>query len=595
MGGSLSRRIVVLGTVAAAGASLWTGLLVARGEIRQSAEEVRRIAGREAVLAAADAEARWADRMRLAGWAERTAVLLGGECRVLGRDKSPVTSAVSPDFSAPRPEGPGEEAEQALAGAVAAEVFQAPDGRLFVRAAAPVRIGDRVEGAVWLQTPMAQVVKPFGAWWPWLIGLLSSAAAGLLWSALVARDLRNGLKMLEEAVADWARGRFRALSWSRRDELGRFASSLLDMAGALQRSSEELAVSVDKLYLEKDRLEVVLRHLVSGVMALDDRGRVELLNPAMAEFLGEERVIGRRFWGVAALYPLYAIIDRALREGVGDRYEGVFGPGGGRLVEAYVEPIHKGPGAGSGGAVIIVHDVTERRRLEQVRREFVTNVSHELKTPVTAIRGLTETLVEEELDQEEQRRFLDLIDREARRLERLVRDLLDLSRLESHSVSLNRVPVDVGLLAREVAEDYMYLAETAGSFLSAEAQGDCSAEVDPDRLRQVLSNLIDNAIKYTPSGGKIHVSVSGSDQEVKIEVSDTGIGIPPEDQERVFERFYRVDKARARSTGGTGLGLAIVKHIVQLHGGRVEVQSAPGRGSRFTVRLPKRWPPASLA
>jgi two-component system phosphate regulon sensor histidine kinase PhoR len=269
-----------------------------------------------------------------------------------------------------------------------------------------------------------------------------------------------------------------------------------------------------------------------------------------------------------------------------------------RQVEAYVAPIPKASaqdGSGTGGAVVIVHDVTERRRLDQVRKEFVTNVSHELKTPVTAIRGLAETLLEEDLEPDEQKRFLGLIDREARRLEQLVKDLLDLSRLESHSVSLHRVVVDLAAMAGEVVQDFAYVAEKSGSHLYLYHEGDCRAEVDPGRVRQVLGNLIDNAIKYTPAGGRIEVSVRGGNREVVIEVADTGVGIPPEDLDRVFERFYRVDKARARSTGGTGLGLAIVKHVVQLHGGRVGVESELGKGSRFSVAFPRTWPPTTLS
>ncbi|MDI3258050.1 MAG: ATP-binding protein [Kyrpidia sp.] len=621
---SLSRRLIVMGVTLSAAAGLWTGLWVVRSEVRGSLGEVQGIAAREAALAAQDASMRWSEPLRLTGWAEQTAGLLKAECRVYGSDGRVIAASGGTGSSAdPKAvqwnmkKDAGDEVNRALAGETATSVQQSPGGSLVVRAAAPVRINDQIRGAVWFETPLAQVVAPFGAWWAWVIGIATSVGVGLAWSAAIARDLEGGLRQLGEAVADWARGRYHALPLGRKDELGRFAENLREMASALQRSTAELAVSVDKLYLEKERLEITMRHLVSGVMALDGRGRVEWINPVMAELIGEERVIGRRFWGIAALHPMYAMIDRAVREGEGDRYDGVFGPAK-REVEAHVAAIPKGTGSNrgaareggkgsedggvragegsvSGGAVVIVHDVTERRRLDQVRKEFVTNVSHELKTPVTAIRGLTETLVEEELEPEERKRFLELIDREARRLEQLVRDLLDLSRLESHLTALHRAPVDLAEMAKEVIQDFAYVAEKAGSGLFLSREGDCRAEVDPGRVRQVLSNLVDNAIKYTPAGGRVDIRVSGAAREVTVEVADTGVGIPPEDRDRVFERFYRVDKARSRATGGTGLGLAIVKHVVQLHGGRLGVESEVGKGSRFFVHFPRKWPPDAPA
>ncbi|ADG07168.1 HAMP domain-containing sensor histidine kinase [Kyrpidia tusciae] len=621
MGRSLSRRLVVMGFVLSAVAGLWTGLWVVRSEVRGSMSEVQGIAAREAALAAQDASMRWSEPVRLIGWAEQTAGLLDATCRVYGPDGRVIASSGetggSADSNAAAQIWPGVELNRALDGETATDVQQNPVGRLVVRAASPVRAGDRILGVVWLETPLAQVVAPFGAWWAWLVGLGVSVSLGVAWSAVVARDIRTGLLQLRQAAAVWAQGRYHGLPFRRKDELGQVAEELAEMASALQRSTEDLAMSVEKLHLEKDRLEITMQHLVSGVMALDGRGRVEWINPAMAELIGEQRVIGRRFWGIQAFQPIYAMIDQAVRNGEGGRYDGVFGPAR-REVEVHVVPIPRIPGQGqeagstkdvgrpegrhflrgsslSGGAVVIIHDVTERRRLEQVRKEFVTNVSHELKTPVTAICGLAETVVEEDLAPEERRHFLELIHREARRLEQLVRDLLDLSRLESHLTTLHRRPVDLAEMARDVVQDYGYAAEQAGTDLYLDKEGDCRAEVDPDRVRQVLSNLIDNALKYTPAGGRVDVRVLGTDpREVKVEVADTGVGIPPEDRDRVFERFYRVDKARARTTGGTGLGLAIVKHVVQLHGGRVGVESEVGKGSRFFVQFPRRWPPDSL-
>jgi two-component system phosphate regulon sensor histidine kinase PhoR len=238
------------------------------------------------------------------------------------------------------------------------------------------------------------------------------------------------------------------------------------------------------------------------------------------------------------------------------------------------------------GTVAVFHDVTELRRLESMRRDFVANVSHELKTPLTAIRGFAETLVSSDVSPEEVGKYLSIILKHAERLGTLIDDLLDLSRIESRKVPLRSTAVDVGRVAAGVVSgmEPQLRARSLSVFVVEGAAP--AAWADRRAVEQILTNLLDNAAKYTNPGGRIEVSVRAEGARVRVSVSDDGIGIPREDLPRVFERFYRVDKARSRDLGGTGLGLAIVKHLVQAMDGDITVQSELGKGTTFSFHLP---------
>jgi len=246
----------------------------------------------------------------------------------------------------------------------------------------------------------------------------------------------------------------------------------------------------------------------------------------------------------------------------------------------------------TGRIVVTLTDITQRRRLEVLRRDFVANASHELKTPVAAVRALAETLLTALPDDPEAgRRFADRIGREAERLDVLVRDLLDLSRVERGTLDVE--PVDLVGLVKEVLGGYGDLAEERRIRLRAELQPQVSLRGDRAQLGLLLSNLLDNALRHTPARGTVVVRLDATESRALLQVADTGEGIPAGELPRVFERFYRVDKARARRTGGTGLGLAIVSHVAEAHGGTVRVDSELGRGSTFTVTLPVAGPPAT--
>jgi len=241
------------------------------------------------------------------------------------------------------------------------------------------------------------------------------------------------------------------------------------------------------------------------------------------------------------------------------------------------------------GAIIVFTDVTDKKRLEKIRQDFISNVSHELKTPLTSIKAMVEVLLEGGAEDSKLRKdFLENINQEVDRLSRLVSDLLLLSRLESDREFLNPISTDFVTLITRTVSRFQPRAMKEGITLSLEIKGDIPPlKVDVNYIDQVISNLIDNAIKYTPSGGKIDVIVEDLGKDIRVSVKDTGIGIPKEDLPRIFERFYRGDKSRSLSLGGVGLGLSIVKHIVEAHGGRVGVESEIGKGSTFYFTLPK--------
>jgi len=242
----------------------------------------------------------------------------------------------------------------------------------------------------------------------------------------------------------------------------------------------------------------------------------------------------------------------------------------------------------AGGAVLVIHDLTEIRRLEAVRRDFVANVSHELKTPLTSISGYAETLLADPPDPDTARRFTSTILSNARRMQRLVDDLLDLSRIEAGRWQPNKAPVDVSAVARESWTALAGRAETQGvAFEVAIGEGAEVVSADPDALRQILTNLLDNSLRYTPAGGRIICAAEREGAGIAVTVRDTGVGITREHLPRIFERFYRADASRSREEGGTGLGLAIVKHLVEAHGGRVYAESERGLGTSVTCWFPE--------
>jgi two-component system phosphate regulon sensor histidine kinase PhoR len=354
---------------------------------------------------------------------------------------------------------------------------------------------------------------------------------------------------------------------------------------------------IDALERERQDLGRILRGLGEGVLAVDRAGVVVHANPAAIGMLELDAAtcIGNHMF-VAVPHPAACdVIEDVMRgEGRLVRELVIERPEGDTVLVVAVRPLRKA-GLEDGeteGAIAVVRDVTELRRLERARQDFFGNVSHELKTPVTAIRGAIETILDDEqMEPEVRRRFLDGARRNAVRLGSLVSDLLALARLEADPGGLRLAPVAVAPLVTEVLAAAETLAAPREIVLelvigSVDGAPSFTIEADEEALRQALDNLVDNAVAHSEPGAKVRVILTQVDDALEIVVQDTGAGIPADALERVFERFYRVDAARSRERGGTGIGLSIVKHVAQAHGGSVSVQSEIGAGSSFTLQIP---------
>ncbi len=348
---------------------------------------------------------------------------------------------------------------------------------------------------------------------------------------------------------------------------------------ALRQMHRQLGDRFDELRREQAESAALVESMVEGVIAADERGHIVTANPAARRQLGYGAT--EALPGLAELFRVKAareVVDAVLQgQPVQDRQLEMDG----RVFLVNARPLP------SGGAVLVLHDLTEVRRLEAVRRDFVANVSHELKTPLTSISGYAETLLGDGMDLETTHRFLGTILNNARRMQRLVDDLLDLSRIESGRWQPTRSAVDVAAVARETWAALAGRGDAARVELALDVPLDAATvDVDLDALRQVLTNLMDNSLRYTPEGGRITCVSRRVHGGVAVSIRDNGVGITRDHLPRIFERFYRADQSRSREEGGTGLGLAIVKHLVEAHGGRVHAESERGSGTTVTCVFP---------
>jgi two-component system phosphate regulon sensor histidine kinase PhoR len=366
---------------------------------------------------------------------------------------------------------------------------------------------------------------------------------------------------------------------------------LRGLTNELSAITTRLRDRLDELTEERDRAGQIVDALDDGVLLLDGAGRLLVANPAARSWFGlpddlRPGLPAQRVLGVPQVSALAEQAAEARAPVVGNLT--VVFPEARTLAMRAFPLVDRGP---TGRIVVTLTDITQRRRLEVLRRDFVANASHELKTPVAAVRALAETLLTALPDDPEAgRQFAERIAREAERLDVLARDLLDLSRVERGTLDVE--PVDLVGLAKEVLGGYEDLATERRVRLRSELQ-QVSMRGDRAQLGLLLSNLLDNALRHTPAKGTVCVRLDAAESRALLQVADTGEGIPARELPRIFERFYRVDKARARQTGGTGLGLAIVRHVAEAHGGTVRVDSELGQGSTFTVALPVAGPPAT--
>jgi two-component system phosphate regulon sensor histidine kinase PhoR len=411
--------------------------------------------------------------------------------------------------------------------------------------------------------------------------LAATMVISLLLSYILSNVTSRSLRAMAGIAAQIGNGEFgRRVPVTGRDEVGELAVVMNDMAARIEGELKSIAA-------EKNRLDTILRGMGEGVMVTDPGGVITLVNPAFRNLFDlREEVEGKPLIDITRHPSLHEAFKKLTGTKTEHLEEITLPVNGGKTVLTHWVPLLERETLQ--GVVAVFHDISDLKRLEKIRRDFVANVSHELRTPVTVIKGYAETLLDGTLsaDPEKAAVFLEKIHRHSGRLASLIGDLLVLSELESGVTPPQAAPVAIGPAVDHACALLEEKALSKRISIVQPAWGE-SGQVLAERakLEQVLVNLLDNAIKYTPENGSITFSSTESDGMVAISLSDTGIGIPEKDLPRIFERFYRVDAARSREEGGTGLGLAIVKHIVQLYGGRVSVESRPGKGSTFTVML----------
>lgn len=445
-----------------------------------------------------------------------------------------------------------------------AVVGNLPDEKIIVRLATPLQAIQEELGNYWLVIGMATLV----------IAIIAILA--VIW---LSRDLTQPIEKITQAAQSMAAGDFQSpIVIDRHDELGILAESFNKLATSNQRRYEEIMAT-------KAQLDTVIQNTVSGIFLLDAAGTVSLSNPRAGQTLGFDPLEGvpDHFSRLVADQGL----QRALQSGLAERkpYSTIVDlvlPIK-RTIELHVVPVPTGD-----RFVAVFYDISEASRLASTRADLVANVSHELKTPVTSIHGFAETLLDENLVSDESgKRFIEIIYRESWRLLRLVNDLLDLSYLELDPNAIEQRPIDLVHILQDVVERDTPLAAEKDVSLKLVIGVQSAITIGDDyRLSQAFDNLIGNAIKYTLAGGEIQVNLQYETNGFQIAVRDTGLGIEAEHLGRVFERFYRTDRARSRKHGGTGLGLSIVKHVIELHGGHVWVESKVNEGTTFYVHLP---------
>ncbi|MBM4357820.1 MAG: PAS domain-containing protein [Deltaproteobacteria bacterium] len=404
------------------------------------------------------------------------------------------------------------------------------------------------------------------------VGLAIAVAMSGLASQLMTRQLRALVKKARRV----SKGKEERISLEMEGELGK-------LAGSFNRITDDLHKVEAKLGRERARLHTVLEAMEEAVLALDESGQLRLANAAALEALGLTEHPGVR--PLRELTPVTPMIDLAARS--------VAGTAATAELDLPTTPprrylVRATPLETVGGAVLVMHDVSELRRVEAMRRDFVANVSHELRTPVSVIEANAETLLAGGLDDPEAARtFLEAIVRSSERLARLISDLLDLSRIEAGHYAIHIEPIPVAEALADTVTEIGVHAEEQGIVIEVEADAALAVAADGAALEHVLLNLLDNALKYTPSGGHVVLRATGREARIRLEIDDDGPGVAPEHRERVFERFYRVDDGRSRDVGGTGLGLSIVKHLVETMGGAVGVEASRQGGACFWVELPR--------
>jgi len=450
--------------------------------------------------------------------------------------------------------------------------------------AMPMHEGEAVIGVLRAAVPVTSIDRALRRIYVHIgLGGLVVAAVFATLSLAISRRISRPIEDLTRGAERFARGELaHKLLVPGSQEIGGLAEAMNQMAAQL----DDRILTVAR---QRNEMEAVLSSMVEGVIAVDSDERVININRAAAQLIGVDpaAVHGRSIQEIVRNPDLQQFVARTLARHEAVEGEIVLGDGE-RFLQAHGTVLRDPQGAGI-GALVVLNDITRLRQLENLRRDFVANVSHELKTPITSIKGFVETLLDGALDSpEDARRFLAIVSKHADRLNAIIEDLLSLSRLEEEGEKEKAI-LEEGAIRDVVfaaAQSCKVNAAAKNIRVETACPEDLRARIKAPLLEQALVNLLDNAIKYSESGGLVEVEAARQNGEIAIRVRDYGCGIEKEHLPRLFERFYRVDKARSRKLGGTGLGLAIVKHIVHVHGGRVSVESTPGKGSVFTICIP---------
>lgn len=409
-----------------------------------------------------------------------------------------------------------------------------------------------------------------------IMGIFLACILGII----LARTITTPISALTSKAEKIAEGEFEHISpTTSDDEIGKLTNTFSYMSSTLKTTLEEIES-------ERDKVETVIQCMTDGVMAFNQDGHIIHINPAAKSMLYIDDVSKVEFDSffeklgvdITLGHFLYLDISKTIEKTVEI---------GSLVLNAYITPF-RSETEKTGGVVVVWQDVTKRQKLEDVRREFVANVSHELKTPLTTIKSYTETLIDDNLENKDVGlRFLGVVNNEVDRMTRIVSDLLLLSKIDYSKTEWRKDKFSFDALVKEIVEKFTLEAEKHELKITYEKSSIIPKFTgDRDRIEQVITNIVSNAVKYTPPGGTINIYAGHVLNETYIRVKDTGIGIPKEDLDRIFERFYRVDKARSRAYGGTGLGLSIAKEIVEGHGGSISMDSKPGEGTTVLIRFP---------
>lgn len=461
------------------------------------------------------------------------------------------------------------------------------DGVKTIYAAVP--LVDKERGASYallVSTPLKPLKKSFLAVKrDILIATLMLSALIFLLTLTSARAFSRSLESVIRVSQEIARGNFDVqIPQGEKGEMGQFGRALRLMA-------EKLKDLFNQAAYEKSQLETVLSTMAGGVMVVSEAGYVVLMNDSLKSMLGVTgEPCGKPYWEVVRNKDIGELLEKTIKSRIPEKREIAFLYPLDKSFQAIAHPLNKP----EMGTMLIMFDITEFKRLEKIKADFVANVSHELRTPLTAIKGYVETIRDGAYDNDEQReRFIDIISAHTERLINIVNDLLVLSEVERKSVPWGEEThkmfedVDLGRVLTSALDALKSKIDAKKiNFTMSITESQTKTRGDGFLLEQMFINLVDNAVKYTPEGGDVKVTLSRMDSVFRVDIEDNGIGIPQEHIPRIFERFYRVDKTRSRQEGGTGLGLSIVKHIAIMHGGKVEVESTVGKGSKFTVTLP---------